>query len=282
MSGSIRPEYDPTCYAPLVAVEDRHFWFRARNRAIATLVRQVTRGLSPGYGILEVGCGTGNVLRALTLACPDGTVVGMDLLQDGLMHARARMPGALLVRGDALRPPFGGSFEVVGMFDVLEHITDDLGVLRSLHSLVAVGGALMITVPASPALWSYFDEAALHVRRYELAELNTKLQQAGFTVEYISPYMATLYPVLWLGRRIASRGDRRSATDPDRTRDLFNQELRINPIAGAVLGAVLAQELPWLRRRRRLPAGSSLIAIARRPSERSVDASLPARALDAN
>jgi hypothetical protein len=139
----------------------------------------------------------------------------------------------------------------------------------------------MITVPRSPALWSYFDEAALHVRRYDLGELKTKLQRAGFTIEFISPYMATLYPLLWLGRRIASRSDRRSATDPDRTRDLFNQELRVNPVAGAVLGAILDQELHWLRRRRRLPTGSSLIAIARRTPADPVDARLPAMAHDA-
>ncbi len=268
MSGNVRPEYDPTWYEPLVAVEDHHFWFRARNRAIAMLVRQVTSGFSPGYRILEVGCGTGNVLRALKSACPTGTVVGMDLFQDGLQHARARLPGTLLVRGDALRPPFAGSFAVVGMFDVLEHIEDDLGVLRSLRSLIAPDGALMITVPASPSLWSYFDQVALHVRRYELAELKIKLHEAGFTVEYISPYMASLYPVLWLGRRIAARRDRRPPTDADRARDLVNHELRVNPLAGAVLGAVLEQELRWLRSRRRLPAGSSLIAIARRtPAE---------------
>src|SRR5207302_1171821 len=111
---------------------------------------------------------------------------GMDLFADGLRFARARMPKALLVRGDALHPPFAERFEVVGMFDVLEHVDDDLGVLCALRALIKDHGRLVLTVPAGRALWSYFDEASRHVRRYEVAELRDKLTGAGFEVEFIS------------------------------------------------------------------------------------------------
>jgi SAM-dependent methyltransferase len=257
-----RTEYDPAVYGPLVEVEDHHFWFRARNRVIGALAAQLAARLSPGYRLLEVGCGTGNVLHALTEACPGGTVIGMDLFEDGLRFARARLPDALLVRGDALHPPFAERFEIVGMFDVLEHLDDDLGVLRALRRLITDRGALIMSVPAGRTLWSYFDEASRHVRRYEIDELSDKLTRAGFEVEFLSPYMGILYPVLWLGRRLAG-GRNRAAADPAKTRRLFDRELRVNPIAGAALGAMLALERPWLVRRRRLPFGSSLIAIAR-------------------
>jgi SAM-dependent methyltransferase len=257
-----RAEYDPDVYGPLVEVEDHHFWFRARNRVIGALAAQIAARLSPGYRVLEVGCGTGNVLRTLTEACPGGTVIGMDLFGDGLRFARARMPNAPLVRADALHPPFVERFQIVGMFDVLEHVDDDLAVLRALRFLVADGGRLMMTVPAGRGLWSYFDEASRHVRRYEIDDLAAKLRTTGFEVEFISPYMGVLYPVLWLGRRWAG-GRRRPEGDPERTRRLFDQELHVNPIAGAALGAVLGLERPWLEGRRRLPTGSSLIAIAR-------------------
>jgi cyclopropane fatty-acyl-phospholipid synthase-like methyltransferase len=62
--------YDPHYFKPLSAIEDRHFWFRARNQVIAGLVGQLTARLPAGYRVLEVGCGTGNVLRALEEACP--------------------------------------------------------------------------------------------------------------------------------------------------------------------------------------------------------------------
>lgn len=258
---STRTEYDPGVYQPLVKVEDHHFWFRSRNRVIGALTAQLAAQLSPGYQVLEVGCGTGNVLHALTEACPGGTVIGMDLFADGLRFAHARMPKAPLVRGDVLHPPFAERFEIVGMFDVLEHLEDDLGALRALRLLITDGGRLIMTVPAGRALWSYFDEASRHVRRYEIEELADKLRRTGFEVEFLSPYMGVLYPVLWLGRRLAG-GKPRTGVDLERARRLFDQELHVNPIAGAALGAVLGLELPWLVRRRRLPTGSSLIAIA--------------------
>jgi SAM-dependent methyltransferase len=257
-----RTEYDPAVYQPLVEVEDHHFWFRARNRVIGALVAQLAARLSPGYRVLEVGCGTGNVLRALTEACPTGTVIGMDLFVDGLRFARARLPNALLVRGDVLHPPFAEQFDIVGMFDVLEHLEDDLGVLRALRRLITDRGRLIMTVPAGHALWSYFDEASRHVRRYEIAELSDKLTRAGFEVEFLSPYMGVLYPVLWLGRRLA-RGKYQPGGDREMTRRLFDRELRVSPVAGAALGAMLRLERPWLLRHGRLPIGSSLIAIAR-------------------
>lgn len=261
-----RVEYDPTCYASLAVAEEHHFWFRARNHLIATLAAQVVRSFRPGYRVLEVGCGTGNVLRALKDTCGDGTVIGMDLFEDGLRHARARLPDTALVRGDVFHPPFSKRFELIGLFDVLEHLDDDLRVLGSVRDLLADDGTLMLTVPAGPELWSYADVVAKHARRYDAADLKAKLQMTGFEVQYISPFMASLYPVLWAGRRAASFRDRRAADDPDRSKELFDHELKINPMASTAFGWAVEQELRWLRRRKRLPFGTSLVAIAGRGS----------------
>src|SRR5438552_6027281 len=78
--------YSADCFAPLFAVEDRHFWFRARNQVIAAALGGVVAGLAPGYRVLEAGCGTGNVLRVLRQSCTRGSVVGMDLFPDGLRY----------------------------------------------------------------------------------------------------------------------------------------------------------------------------------------------------
>ena len=82
--------YDRAYFEPLFAIEDRHFWFRTRNKVIATVVSQITANLVPGYRVLEVGCGTANVLRVLEQACPHGMVMGMDLFSEGLQYARRR------------------------------------------------------------------------------------------------------------------------------------------------------------------------------------------------
>ena len=176
---------------------------------------QLTRPLPPGYRVLEVGCGTGNVLRMLERHCRRGTVVGMDLFAEGLHYARQRTACGL-VQGDVRTPPFGAAFDLIGLFDVLEHLPDDRQILADLHRMLVPGGHLLVTVPAHRALWSYFDEAAHHCRRYAAPDLRRKLVAAGYRVDYLTQYMAALFPLVWLGRRLAAGagGPRRGAAGP--------------------------------------------------------------------
>lgn len=254
--------YNPDHFTPLFASEDRHFWFRARNTAIELLVRQIIRELPGGYRVLEVGCGTGNVLRVLQKTCTQGIVVGMDLFADGLQYARRRTTCSL-VQADVHSAPFSNRFELIGLFDVLEHLPDDIQVLRDLQAMLAPGGGLLVTVPAHPSLWSHFDEASDHRRRYEVAELDSKLRQTGYTVEYRSEFMATIFPLLWLSRRFPRLGRRRPAGDASRTHDL-SSELRVVPLLNDVLTFLLTREADLIGRRFRLPLGTSIVALARK------------------
>jgi SAM-dependent methyltransferase len=249
--------YDPSFFAPLFAIEERHFWFRARSSIICAAAVQLMKGTPSGSRILEVGCGTGVVLSALEKEFGAKRVVGMDLFHEGLTFARNRVH-CPLVQGDVLAAPFREPFAVVGLFDVLEHLSDDGRVLRDVRGLIAPGGALMITVPACMSLWSYFDDASHHCRRYELPELQSRLEEAGFIVEYISHFMAALYPLMWLGRRVAGlrRGRRTSE-------QLAESELRIVPVLNSLLSAILRREVRAIERRRRIPRGTSLLAVAR-------------------
>src|SRR5512133_2005177 len=176
--------YDPHYFEPLFAAEERHFWFVARNKVICSLARKALRG-NPTGQILEVGCGTGNVLQALEKEYPAEQLTGMDLFQEGLQFARRRVHCGL-VQADLAFPPFNRPYDLLGMFDVLEHIKEDQVVLDHAFRLVKPGGWLLLTVPADPALWSYFDVASHHVRRYTLPELQEKVQKAGFIVDFSS------------------------------------------------------------------------------------------------
>jgi SAM-dependent methyltransferase len=253
--------YDPAYYEALAAVEDRHFWFRARNRILQTIIEQVSRGWPPGFRTLEVGCGTGNVLRVLDRACPTGKVIGMDLLREGLQVARTRTRGAL-VQGDVAWAPFRVPFQLIGMFDALEHVEDDTGALREVSTLLDRNGALVLTVPAHQFLWSSFDEASHHCRRYSLADLRRKLEATGYRVEYATQYMAPLFPLLWTTRRVAaivgSRADHRAR---------FEYELKIVPVMNEALRRLLELETKIIARRLTLPFGTSLVAVARRTTK---------------
>jgi SAM-dependent methyltransferase len=259
-SGGPRPlEFDR-----LFAAEQRHFWFRSRNRVLARVIGQLTAGLADGYRVLEVGCGNGNVLAELERVCARGEVVGSELFDEGLAHARRRVR-CRLIRADVYTMSFPEPFDVVGMFDVLEHLSDDVRALRCLRAALTPNGRLVLTVPAHMALWSDVDVFSEHYRRYSPSGLEAVLRESGYEVEYVTQFMAGLYPLMWWRRRIAPLLRRRGARGEEtlkRGRDLALGDLRIVPGLNGLLNLLLGCEVPFLARRWRLPLGTSLLAVA--------------------
>ena len=259
-----RPEssggYDPAFFQQLARIEDRHFWFQARNHLISGITQKLVSELVPGYRVLEVGCGTGNVLRVLRQGCPDGMVVGLELWFGGLRFAQQRSAGPL-VQGDVRQCPFGKPFQLIGMFDVLEHVPEELDTLRALRDALAPDGRLVLTVPAHQYLWSYFDEAARHCRRYSSREIRDRLVEAGFEVEFLSQFMTCIFPLVWLFRKVSSRS-RRPGSDAAKT--LTMREFRVVPVVNGLLTALLRLETLWVSGGHKLPVGTSLIVVARR------------------
>jgi SAM-dependent methyltransferase len=72
------------------------------------------------------------------------------------------------------------SFDVVGMFEVLEHVADDVGLLRDIARITRPGGYLALTVPLGMKHYCSFDRFVGHVRRFEPAELRSKVESAGY------------------------------------------------------------------------------------------------------
>jgi SAM-dependent methyltransferase len=254
--------YDPAFYDPIGAAEDTHFWYQARNEVIGALVEECVAPLPDGHRVLEVGCGGGTVLRMLEARCSRGTVVGLDFFAEGLRRARRRTRCAM-VQADLHWPPFRERFDLIGLFDVLEHLEDDEAVLHRLHEMTVPGGALLLTVPSRPGLWSYFDEAARHHRRYELEALVSVVTRAGYDVSYASEYMAPLLPMAWLQRRVLARL-RRGAGPTAAPEELAASDLEpVSPLVNRVLRSVLGLESRAVARHRRLPFGTSIVLLAR-------------------
>jgi SAM-dependent methyltransferase len=243
----------------LRAAEDRHFWFLARNAIISALISRIEPTLPPRYRVLEIGCGTGNTLQAIQAVCRRGTVIGMDLYQDGLVLARART-ACPLVRGDVDRPPFSPAthFDLIAMLDVIEHIEDDARVLATVRTMLAPGAFLLLTVPAGAELWSAFDEAAGHYRRYAVEQLAETLVAAGYRLDYLSPFMVALYPFAWVRRRLGSRPQ-----DSESAFDVARRDLQIVPILNSLMRWAVSREARPVAKGARLPFGTSLIALAR-------------------
>ena len=119
-------------------------------------------------------------------------------------------------------------------------------------------------MPAHRSLWSYFDEVGHHWRRYETAELRAKLLRTGYRVEFLSPFMTALFPLVWLGRRLAPLRSWFAGRNRPSAAELARGELRVVPGLNTTLTWLLRREVPLLSKRRRLTLGTSLLAIAGR------------------
>lgn len=246
--------FDPALFAELAALESRNFWFRARNRLLVWALRRYFPGAA---NFLEVGCGTGFVLQGIAAAFPALTLYASEAQTEGLAYAAGRVPRAQFLQMDARRMPFDREFDVIGAFDVIEHIAEDETVLAAMHRAVRPGGGILLTVPQHPSLWSEYDVRAHHVRRYTAGELQHKLTRAGFEIVKMTSFVSLLLPLMLLSRR----SQRVTGADYDPL-----AELRIAPVANVLLECVLDAERLLIRAGLSLPAGGSLLAVARRPA----------------
>lgn len=244
--------FDPALFAELAQLEERNFWFRARNRLILWALRQYAPAFSD---FLEVGCGTGYVLQGVAAAFPQARLCGSEAQTEGLQFAAARVPRAEFLQMDARRMPFEKEFDAIGAFDVIEHIVEDETVLTQMHRALRPGGSLLLTVPQHPFLWSEYDVRAHHVRRYTAGELRQKLARAGFGIVKMTSFVSVLLPLMMLSR-LTRRTD---AADYDPL-----AELRIGAVTNTLLERALDVERLLIRAGLSLPFGGSLLAVARR------------------
>ncbi len=195
-------DYPEQVFPELAAIEESSFWFQARNRI---LLRAFAKYVGPGPAwVLEIGCGTGFVMKGLAERFPAYELVGAEAFVSGLAFARDRVARARFCQLDATRMPFVDAFDAVGFFDVLEHLDADVAALRGAHTALRADGWLFVTVPQHERLWSGFDVASGHKRRYSRNELVAKVGKAGFDVRWVSSFVTTLLPALVLKRRGSS------------------------------------------------------------------------------
>lgn len=244
---------DREVYARMGAVEDRHWWFVARRRILAAVLERIV-ALPPGARLLEAGCGTGGNLSMLErfgeVAAfePDGEARRIAM-QGRCTDVRVgRLPGPV---------PFDeGAFDLVAALDVLEHIDDDTASLRALHDQLRPGGWLLLTVPAFAFLWSRHDELHHHKRRYRKAALVRQVRAAGFTPVEVTYFNTLLFPLIagvrMLKKLFGIEGGAEDALPPA-------------PV-NRLLQAVFACER-WLVGRVPMPAGVSILMVARRGAE---------------
>ena len=242
--------FDAGYFAQLAKLEAGYFWFRSRNRL---LIWALHRYFPHANRFLEIGCGTGYVLSGIQREFPEMMLSGSDIFTEGLAFAEKRLPGVSLFQMDARLIPFEGEFDVIGAFDLLEHIVEDDAVLSQMFQATKSGGGIMLTVPQHPSLWSVVDEYSFHKRRYTRKELAEKVERAGFEIIRVTSFVFFLLPLM-LFSRLKQPG----------SQDDFDPvaELQIDNVLNTALEKVLGIERILIERGFSFPSGGSLIVVA--------------------
>jgi SAM-dependent methyltransferase len=185
-------------------LEERHWWFRARRRALQEISISL---VSPGAQIVDIGCGTGADIASFPA---EFVRYGLDASQSAIDFAMERHSGVDFRQASipgAGRDVIAGA-DLVLLCDVLEHIEDDYGFLSWVVAAMRDDAHLLITVPADPRLWSPHDEVYGHFRRYTRESLTRLTSSVPATTKLLAPFNWKLYPVARVARAIASRRGR--------------------------------------------------------------------------
>lgn len=223
---------------------DQHWYYASKAAATTRML-----GSTPFKKILDVGAGSGFFSHHLLTHSAAGEAWCVDISYDADSDATAagkpvhyrREIGAV----DA---------DLVLLMDVLEHVDDDVGLLKAYVDKVPSGSRFLMTVPAFRFLWSGHDEFLEHKRRYTLPQLETVALEAGLTVKQGAYYFGLVFPIA-ATLRLLPKGAQPS---PPRS------QLKQHPaLVNAFLKVLCSVELPFMGANRL--AGLTVFVLAQKP-----------------
>jgi SAM-dependent methyltransferase len=237
---------DRAVFDRMAELDSRHWWFVARRRILSELIEREVP-LPADARILEIGCGTGHNFEMLGRF---GRVEAIEVDDEARALSSSRLGREV---GSSPLPELpgiaDGSYHLIALLDVLEHIEEDRASLASIRRKLAPNGRVLLTVPANQWMWSAHDAAHHHHRRYSKAGLRHVIEEAGLKVETLSYFNSLLFPVA-AAARIVGKATKKTESD--------------DAMPSAPVNAVLEKIFGFERHlvgRVPLPAGVSLVAI---------------------
>ena len=243
--------FPPERYPLLAKLESANFWFRSRNQLVLWILKRHFQSMQ---SFLEIGCGTGYVLSGVASAFPEASLSASEIDSAGLPFVRQKEPSADIFQMDARQIPFQEEFDLIGAFDVIEHIEEDEEVLAQIYNACRPGGGVIITVPQHPSLWSEVDTFSHHKRRYTKNELTRKIQKAGFQVVEIISFVSLLLPIM-----LMSRLNNKSKKEFDSMR-----EFSIPRFLNLIFEKIMDFERLLIKMGLKFPAGGSLLCVGKK------------------
>ncbi|MHB1667819.1 class I SAM-dependent methyltransferase [Thiomonas sp.] len=184
----------PEAYLSMADTEAQHWWFTGRRKILEFVIRKLD--LPKNANILEIGCGTGGNLEMLAHF---GVVSALEMDATALKIATEKSKGRYDIK-QGVCPDLSQlslqKFDLICLFDVLEHIDQDIETIAEAKKLLADGGRILITVPAYAWLWSMHDEFLHHKRRYTAAKLRKVADSTTLRVSLLTYFNALLFPLI--------------------------------------------------------------------------------------
>jgi ubiquinone/menaquinone biosynthesis C-methylase UbiE len=234
-------------YQALAEMEDELWYFEALNRRISV---PLLKRLSLGDRVLDVGCGTGGLLRHLIGLDRSWKLTGVDVSPEACRYASERTPVGIEV-ASVTSLPFGDeAFEAVLAADVLCQVKDEALALSEMSRVLRPNGLLVINVPAYSWLWSYHDVICETHKRYNARELARVVAESNFQILALSHANMFALPFIAAKRKWFPDQDGRS--DVRRYPKPVNQLFRLLGFLDQIM----------LRFFKSLPLGSSVFLVA--------------------
>jgi len=238
----------------LVQFDASNFWFMHRNQII---MLSLGNFFPKAINLLEIGCGTGLVLSGISKRFPEISLFGAEAYSNALKYSKKRVKNAEFAQMSVYRLPFLEEFHVVGAFDVLEHLDDDVIALKEIFKATKTCGGIILTVPQHPWLWTPLDNKAGHKRRYTRRELRSKVQMSGFEILSITSFVTMLFPLMLVSRW------RKYLQKSDQPNDIL-KELNIPRKLNRLFVHICSWEAILIQNGFSLPFGGSLLCVARK------------------
>lgn len=182
-------------YQEMENLEKFHWWFIYRQNILKFVLKNYLSNLDKDSTILDIGCGTGGNLQLLSQFY--NNVIGVEPNDLAIEYCKSKNLSNIIKSGlPNLNLVEDFSADVILLFDVLEHVDEDVQALSIVKNKLKDGGYIILTVPAFNFLWSTHDESFHHKRRYTHRQIQKMITTLDLKILKLSYLYFLLFPLV--------------------------------------------------------------------------------------
>ena len=254
-------EYQEDNFKMLLDMQDRHFWYIGRHKFLLKCLKKHLKKSHKSF--IDLGGGVGGWIKYLINQLPlDFKEIALGDSSDiALMEAKKLLPNNIsFYQIDLKTNHWKEKWDVIFLFDVIEHLPDDQTILNRIFEALKPNGILIVSAPALKYFWSYNDELAKHLRRYNISDYKRLASLTGFNLIDSRYFMFFLSPLYLLSRKFKPKT--LSKTEIDNLMKKTNQVP--NSFVNFFLSKIFSAETP-LGHLIKFPWGTSVLGVFQKP-----------------